>query len=125
MAKSYTLKNIARQQQINDFANLTIGATDVDGLIEYKNKAYIFFEVKYKDKKMSLGQRIALERLVNDISRLNKKAILLLCEHDVSDTNMSIDVSSCRVRGFFYDGDWYYPDEVINVNDIIKRFLKL
>jgi len=123
MQKNYTIKHADRQRQINDFINLDIGATDVDGIIEYKNKAYIFFEIKYKDAKLSLGQRIALERLVNDTAKLGKKSILLVAEHQTHDTADNVDVASCKIRCFFYAGKWTTPDNAITVNDAVTKFL--
>ena len=69
------INNIQRAQQINDFSNLLYGKitpTDIDGMIEYRGKLYIFFEIKYKDKDMPFGQRLALERLVKDLTYANK-----------------------------------------------------
>jgi hypothetical protein len=39
------IQNVGRKQQINDFSELRFGnitPTDMDGCIEYKDKAYIF-----------------------------------------------------------------------------------
>lgn len=123
MAKHYTIQHADRQRQINDFINLSIGATDLDGIIEYKNKAYIFFEIKYKDTRLSLGQRIALERLVTDTAKLGKKSILLVAEHQTHDTKDNVDVASCRVRCFFYAGKWTTPDQDTTVNDAVQKFI--
>ena len=48
-----------RAKQIIDFTGLqwdTITPTDIDGLIEYKNKAMVFMEFKHNDAQMPKGQ---------------------------------------------------------------------
>ena len=55
-----------RARQINDFRNLLYGSitpTDIDGCIEYQNKAYILIEIKYNDALMSRGQELAFTRM--------------------------------------------------------------
>ena len=92
--------NIERARQINNFKNMRYGKitpTDMDGLIEYHNKAYVFIEVKYGDKDLPFGQRLALERLVKDTSSKDKQSIAIVCEHQVDNTENQIDVADCKL----------------------------
>lgn len=71
--------------------------TDIDAVLEYKNKGYLFFEVKGKDKELSTGQKLALERLVNDTGE-NKLSIAVVVEHNVSDPEEEIKLKDCIVK---------------------------
>lgn len=118
--------NTARAQQLNNFNNLvmeTITPTDIDGLIEYKNKAYVFFEVKYLATELPFGQRLALERLASDVSKANKKAIVIVASHEVEDVAQGIDVSVCPVRCYYLYGKWHNPKQETTVKDAIKAYI--
>lgn len=122
------IKNPKRKQQINDFSGLIYGKitpTDIDGLIEYKNKAYIFIEVKYNDALLPYGQKLALERLVKDTATNGKRSIAIIAQHDVSNTNESIFVSECKVRATFLDerNQWKIINQNISVKQCIDAFL--
>ena len=122
------IQNVARAQQINDFKGLLIGKitpTDIDGVIEYQNKAYIFIEIKYKDKDLPYGQKLALERLSNDVIKAGKSSIVLVVEHDIDDTSESVDVSSCKIRNYYFNKKWLIPKNEITVGEAIVIFLRL
>ncbi len=78
-----------------------ITPTDIDGLIEYRDKAYILLEVKYRDVELPHGQRLAIERIVKDTAKAGKKSIAIVAEHDVGDTNQQVDVADCIVREIY------------------------
>jgi hypothetical protein len=113
----------ARKQQINDFSKLLVGKitpTDIDGLIEYKNKAYIFLEVKYKNVKLPDGQKLALERLCDDLFKVQKLAVLLVVEHNVDDTKESVNVGECFVRECYFNKKWTEPNKLTVVSAITQ-----
>lgn len=99
-----------RARQIIDFSNLRYGnitPTDIDGLIEYHDKAVLFLEYKYLDAEMPRGQKIAYERIVNDIQRnKDKDCALFVCSHDVHDCNQDIDASKAVVMKIYWHGEW-------------------
>ena len=52
------IRNPARASQVLDFTGILpppYAPTDIDGLVEWKNKAYVIIECKHGDKDMSLG----------------------------------------------------------------------
>ena len=107
-----------RARQINDFRNLIYGSitpTDIDGLIEYQNKAYILIEIKYDDAEMPGGQRKALIRMIDDFTKAGKKSILIVAEHYISNWEQDVDVAACRVRKYYYRFRLYN-----NVNGTVK-----
>ena len=123
------IQNVARAQQVNDFRNLVYGKitpTDLDGLIEYHNKAYVFVEIKYKNKDVPFGQRLAIERLVNDLSG-KKKCLAMICEHDTRNTNEHVDVASCKVRQVYFSDELYWrePTHNITIKEAIDSFINL
>ena len=99
-----------RSRQIIDFGGLrykNITPTDVDGLIEYKGKAYVLMEMKYGKAEMPYGQRLAIERMIDDFSKSGKIATAFLCEHYVENPNEDIDASKTIVRECYYNGKWH------------------
>ena len=100
MRKDY-IRFPARMKQLVSFTGMTIEnkgncyPTDIDGLIEYHDKGYVFFEVKHRNAAMPYGQRLALQRMVEDASRIGKTSIAIVCEHTVD--NPLIPVTVARV----------------------------
>lgn len=130
--KSYKMnaliKNPYRASQVLDFAGILdngMAPTDIDGLIEYKNSAYIIIEVKYRDKKMTKGQQIAIERMVQDFFKSGKRAVAILAEHSVANTQESVHVGGLRVRSIYYDAEqkWRMPKYRCNVTEFVNRYL--
>lgn len=85
-----------RYRQPIAFRGLDIGKnmypTDIDGLIEYKDLAYLFFDVKTKGTPFKKGQKLALERLVKDTNHAGKISMAFLVEHEVYDPNETVYV---------------------------------
>ena len=98
--------------------------TDIDGIIEYKDSEYIIFEIKYKDSGLSVGQRLALERMVKDFETAGKRAIVMICEHNVSDCTKPVYAALCKVREVYCSGDchWRRLKNKIRVKDAIEKF---
>ena len=103
--------NRNRARQILDFSNMLfdhkITPTDIDGLIEYRNRCFIFFEVKYKTDDgiapLPFGQRLALERIIDNLS---KPAILFLATHTTKNSNEDINAAECIVERYYWIGKW-------------------
>lgn len=126
------IKHIKRAQQINDFTQLrlpstNITPTDIDGMIEYRNQKYIFFEVKYMSTELPNGQRLALERLVRDTARSGKKSIAIVCQHEAHNTEEQVDVAKTVVREYFSYGvnAWYEPENTLTTKALIEMFISL
>ena len=100
----------ARAKQIVDFSGLLYGnitPTDIDGLIEYKNRAYVILEIKYGDTKLQPGQELALTRLTDDLERSGKPTLCIVASHQTSDCNKDIDGALTVVRTYRYKGHWW------------------
>lgn len=87
--------NPKRMKQLIDFKGLELDngiyPTDIDGLIEYHDSEYILLEVKHKDARVPYGQRLAIQRMVDDFTKAGKKAVAIVCEHKVDDTDKPVD----------------------------------
>ena len=114
-----------RARQIIDFSGLRYGnitPTDIDGLIEYHDKAYILMEFKYKNAEVPAGQMLAYKRLANDLQKAGKPTVLLICRHDVENPEQDIDAASAMVTEYWYAGKPYY-DVNRTVADVCESFL--
>jgi hypothetical protein len=111
-----------RAKQITSFANLTTGATDVDGLIEYHDRCYVIFEIKRQGAEVPAGQAIALSRLCDDLAR-TKPTLLVIAEHNEPDPEQDIDAASAIVRRYRYKGQWRTPKKRATVKEVTDRFL--
>lgn len=117
------INNRAQAAQIRDFSGLRFGnitPTDIDGHIEYHNLCHIFIELKYGNAVLPMGQRIALERLCDDIR--DKPAIALVASHQNS-VGEDIDVSKAIVTEIRWRGTWRVADKD-TVRGYIERFIK-
>lgn len=131
MRKDY-IKFPARMKQLISFTGMTIEnkhnlyPTDIDGLIEYHDKGYVFFEVKHRDAAMPYGQRLALQRMVEDAARVGKTSIAIVCEHTVDDPCIPVTVATCRVREIYYSKEhrWRAPKfSAMTVRQAVDGFL--
>lgn len=50
--------------------------------IEFKNKAWIFIELKYRNSEFTTGQSLTYQRLAQDLSKL-KPTVSVVAEHSV------------------------------------------
>lgn len=117
-----------RMKQLVDFVGLELDSgiypTDIDGLIEYKDSEYIIIEVKHRNAKVPRGQRLALQRMVDDFTKAGKNSVAIVCEHSVDDANKPVIMAKCRVRELYYGREhkWRPPDKKMNVRQAIDAF---
>ena len=74
--------------QREDLCSIT--PTDIDAVIDVRNRMLILFEAKYNGKEVPQGQKKALERLVDDAKSAGKNAIAIVCDHNVEDVNKDV-----------------------------------
>ena len=102
--------NRDRSKQTYDFSGLCFGnitPTDIDMLIEYKNRAYVILEIKYGDAKLPAGQDLALTRLTDDLEHSGKSTLCIIASHETSNCNEDIDTAKTVVRSYRYKGHWW------------------
>ena len=115
--------NENRLRQIVDFDSIKFGniqPTDIDGVLEYHNKAYILLEFKCGDACLSQGQSIALTRMVDDLSKV-KHAVLFVARHRTP-VDKTVDAGSCIVTDYYWHGEWYKAE--VPLREIMETYIK-
>ena len=113
-----------RAKQLRDYRGLQFGnitPTDIDGLIEYQNRAYIIIELKFEDAILPEGQRLALERLTDDLSKV-KTTICIIGSH-CAESETDIDVANTLVVEYRWNKLWQTPKRQCNIRECIELFL--
>lgn len=103
-----------------------ITPTDFDGCIEYKNVAWIVCEVKKGNTELKYGQRLALNRFVDDTFRAGKHVLAIIAEHNVENVNDPVYLKDCIVRETKRDfGDWQRCEKQITVKEMVDLFIAM
>ena len=113
-------------QQIRDFSGLRFGKiypTDIDAFIEFKDKLFIFIEVKYGGGKLPTGQLLAIERLCDAIHASGKVCFGIIATHE-TETGKDIDVSALRVIRYRYKKGWHEVGQSINVRAAVEGIIR-
>ena len=113
-----------RMKQLINFKNMRIGSispTDLDGLIEYQDKCFIFIELKYGDAEIPKGQKLALERLTDLVSMM-RPSVLIVGTHNTP-IDIDIDMANTRVREYYYKRRWIKDKDT--TMGLVSRFIKL
>lgn len=111
-------------KQLIDFSGLQFGKkrpTDVDAMIEYGNKGFIFFELKYGAGKVPLGQDLALVRLTDSLDKV-KPTLLVYCSHHTT-CDKDVPLHETKVIKYRRNRKWYEPKREITAYDITVSFL--
>lgn len=98
-----------------------ISPTDIDGMLEH-NGTYIIYEWKLTDKKMPRGQELALTRLVDDLTRARRHAVLFLCSHDQLNPAEDVEGAEAIVTRVYFSGHWH-AGTGRTVKEMTRRFL--
>lgn len=94
--------------------------TDIDGVLEFHGRQFIFIEFKYKDAPMAKGQRLAYEHIADAIRAGGQSAIVILASH--RSTNGNIQAAEATVKAVYYNGKWYRRGG--RLEDVIEAFLR-
>jgi len=101
-----------------------ITPTDVDAFIDFRDRLYVFAEVKYKDKAIDLGQEIAIKRLVDSSHCPPKRhSIALHCRHDIDVGDVYL--RDTRVIRCYYAGQWVAKNAsfIDAVDALVNKFV--
>jgi len=123
------IENRDRKRQIIDYRDLRFGnitPTDIDGMIEYHGKAFIYYEFKLNDAEMPNGQRISLEQSIKSHRAAGKQAIAILLEHNIQNWQHDIPAAQCPVREYYLNPKygWAKPKQYETAYSLSKRFLE-
>jgi hypothetical protein len=103
----------------------TITPTDIDAVIEYHGKAFIFIEAKYKDADIPDGQRILFVRLCDALEKAGIKTVFLKASWDESLLNQdgSFDLARATVTKVYTTTTGIKTGDGDTVRKYIDRFL--
>lgn len=122
-------KNRDRAKQLILFDGLdfdtNISPMDLDGLIEYHDKKRVLIEAKLVNTPVPTGERLALERMVNDFGKAGKKALAIIADHKVFDPKEDVHIRECIVRELYYsvEKQWRKPNKMLTVEEALNMFL--
>lgn len=118
------IRNREYATQVRDFSGLRYGnitPTDIDGFIEYKNKGFIVIESKFGNSRLTGGQRLAFERLVDALAKV-KPSILIVGNHSEGSSN-DIAIHASKVNEYRFKEVWKIPNEEITIRTMVDKFL--
>ena len=112
--------------QVRDYSRLRIGnitPTDLDMLIEYHDKCFVFAETKFKNMVLPGGQSLALERLCDACERAGKPSILFVTTHNRG-IGEDIDMDRTIITAYRYKFKWAVPEEPVYLGDAVMSFIQ-
>lgn len=121
------ITNRARLAQLVDFKSLRWGKvmpTDLDAVIEIRDKGYVILEAKVGKQPMPFGQRLAIERMANDLSISGKWVLAVVVSHDTP-LDEDVDLGACWVEAIWSLSEWVTPPVAVTARDLIDEYLKL
>lgn len=81
--------------------------SDIDGILELQDKLFVFFEFKDTSAQpLTGGQRIALQRIADAISKGGKRAIVIIGEHNTP-VGQDIRADESLVLEVRWEGRWH------------------
>lgn len=120
------IRNPSQIARIRDFTGLRWGnitPTDIDGMVEYQNKAYVFFESKTGDAPLSFGQRLAFERLADDLAKVKPTLYLVLSVPEGAPE--PVDYAKLAVVSSRRHGEWNDEYTGLTCKEAIDKFLQI
>lgn len=98
---------------------------DIDGFIEWHDKKRVMLEIKLQNVPILTGERLALERMVDDFARLGKESMAVIADHKVFDTNEDVIVRDCLVREIYHSREriWRPTKMMMTVGMLLDSFL--
>lgn len=111
--------------QLRDFSGLRYGkitATDLDAFIDFGDRLFVFIEAKLPGVEIPLGQRLAMERLVDATASSNRYAIGIIFEHQ--NRAGEIDFANGICTAYRWNGVWHNPKQPYTVREMVSQMLE-
>jgi len=74
--------------------------TDIDGLIDYGGRSFVYMEGKTITAQLKKGQKMALENIVNSHNKAGHTSVAIIYRHNTR-VSEDIQVKSCFVSAVF------------------------
>lgn len=113
-----------RDIQLHDYSGLRYGnktMSDLDGLMDFGGKLFIYVEYKYNSSQLSYGQNLALERLCDATERGGVPSVLIVASHEYKTGD--IDGAGALVLKYRYKGKWQSPNKHLTVREAFDIML--
>lgn len=120
------IQNRDRARQLIDFGGLrynNITPTDIDGFLEKGDRLFVFYEYKLPSAEMPHGQKVALMRLVDGLTKAGKLAVLFLCRHNEYNPLSDVKASKAIVEAIYWNESWHKGHN-LTVREQTDRFLR-
>ena len=121
------IKFSKRNSQIIDFVGLErdkirkgIIPTDIDGFIDYGGNAFIYFDAKFGDADVPVGQRKAYENIVKSHRKAGNKATAFIFRHNIP-CEESVIAKDGIVDEVYTENGWTRFESEITVKDLIQK----
>lgn len=118
------IKNRTYSSQQKLFVGLKYGKitpTDIDGFLDFKNKLFVVIEIKHGTGPVPFGQKLAIERIVDNLSNIaGKKAIGIIGRHNSPE---DIIVGDCWVSAIRWNKQWTPLHDGETVKSIIDKMV--
>ena len=123
--------NRERAQQLRDFSGLRFGditPTDIDGLVEFNDTLFVYFEAKRIGTLLPRGQKLALTRQCDAINGTKnfygktRIAALIVIEHDTS-PDQDVDYAQLRVKNIYQNRRWTEPKKDTSCREAVEDLL--
>ena len=126
--KRGSYNHVSMGKQLLCFDGLAYGNVtpmDIDGLIEWHDQKRVLIEIKRKGVYVLTGERLALERMVNDFQEAGKESLAIIADHTVFDTKKDVMVEDCLVREIYHSRErrWRPPKKMMTVRALLDSFL--
>jgi len=97
--------------------------SDIDLVMEVRDKCWVIAEIKRKGAEVKTGQRLMLERLAKDLRSTGKPVLCVIAEHNHRD-NEDIDASNCIVTKSWNGNSWQKFQDSVTLSSLIRAFLE-
>ena len=120
------INNPEMAKRLNDFSGLRWGnitPTDIDGFVEFSDKAYVFFETKKNGAEIKYGQKLALQRVCDAIEDSGRYSLALILDYEKYNSDGEIDVANSIVREGRYKKKWRTTKNT-TAKTLVDKFLR-
>lgn len=126
------IRNVHLIKTVFDFNGLKyergLYPTDIDAFIDFGDEGSVIIEAKSNGADMPKGQKMALERLSDDISstrRKRKASLLICCQYTSYTEEGTVLLDACEVVSYRSRCKWYEPKRLVTVKELIDEWRKV
>jgi len=111
-------------RQLRDYSGLRYGKitpTDIDGALDFNNRLFAYFELKYQSMNLPYGQRLAFERQCDGMENGGIPAYYFLCVHNDHPDESPIMAHRSEVVAIRHNKTWIEPRAGTTLREAIDR----